>query len=270
MNEGSLEDYARKLASELGPEEALRRVAAELFEELKNPFEDAERVLCVGPHPDDCEYGAGGTLAYLARSGKRVVYLILTDGSKGTTSPGVDPRELAEIRRKEQEEAARIIGVEKVIWLGYPDTELPYTPEARNSVIRVIREERPDVVFSPDPWLLYEAHPDHRVGGLLAAEAVMLSPLPLVHVGAPHAVKRLVFYYTARPNFFQPVDGYVDIKLNALRSHRSQFEENWGLFELYLKTLMAAYGARVGARYAEPLRVLPATLLHATALSEIV
>lgn len=261
----------RELSRKLGAARALAAIAGEIFEVGRDPFEDCRRVLCIQPHPDDCEFGAGATLAELADTGIEVVYLTLTDGGKGTTNPSIEPSVLAELRRSEQERAAQVIGVRKLLWLNYPDGELPYSLEVRSRIIEVIRAEKPDVVLAPDPYLLYEAHPDHRVAGLLALEAVMFSPLPLFSRGSrPHSVRAVVLYYTAKPNFLKPVDKTFERKLQALKMHESQFSSNWGLFELFLRVVAAAYGAQVGAEYAEVFRALPTSLLHATELSELV
>lgn len=269
--QGSLADEVHELAARLGAHEALVRVARELFEELANPFEGCTRVLCVQPHPDDCEYGAGATLADLADRGVEITYLTLTDGSKGTLDPGMEPRRLAEVRRREQEKAAGIIGVKRLVWLDYPDGELPYGAEVRRRILGVIRGVKPDVVMAPDPWLMYEAHPDHRHGGLLTLEAVMFSPLPLFDRGSqPHSVRTVVLYYTAKPNYLHPVDRTFERKLEALKAHESQFAHTWQTFELYVRVLAAAYGGQAGSKYAEAFRVLPALLLHASALSQLV
>jgi len=261
----------RELVSRLGLVQALRELALEAFPEIRAPFEGARKVLCVQPHPDDCEFGAGGTLADLADRGVEVVYLTMTDGSMGASEPSLEPRKLAETRRREQEEAAKVIGVTRIHWLDYPDTQLPYTPEARSRVIRAIREEKPDVVLAPDPWLMYEAHPDHRVTGLLASEAVMFSPLPLVLRDLPpHLVAAVVYYYTARPNYFHDVSRTFARKIEALSKHRSQFEATWPVTVQQLETLAAAFGAAIGSQMAEAFRVIPHTLLHAVPLSEIV
>ncbi|QOJ78880.1 PIG-L family deacetylase [Infirmifilum lucidum] len=269
--EESAASTLRKRVVEAGLEQALRETVTKLFPEISEPFEGVSKVLCVQPHPDDCDLGAGGTLADLAGRGVEVVYLTMTDGSRGTTDPAMEQERLAEIRRREQEEAGRVIGVSRILWLGYPDTLLPYTPEVRERVLRVIREEKPDVVFAPDPWLMYEAHPDHRVTGLVASEAVMFSPLPLIAREVhPHVVAVVAYYYTARPNYFHDVSGTFNRKLEALSRHKSQFESVWPIVVEQLKVLAAAYGAVKGVEFAEAFRVLPFSLIHAVPLSEIV
>ncbi|MEZ0345562.1 MAG: PIG-L deacetylase family protein [Infirmifilum sp.] len=268
--EDSLEELVRRRVSEVGLTNALREIAYQLYPETSAPFEAVEKILCVQPHPDDCEYGAGGTLASLSGKGVDIVYLTLTDGSMGTTDPSVKPEELARVRRAEQEEAARIIGVSKILWLDYKDTMLPYSVEARNRVLSVVRAERPDIVLAPDPWLMYEAHPDHRNAGLLAVDAVMFSPLPHVNAESkPHIVPMIAYYYTARPNFFYDVTETLEKKLQALSKHKSQFDSIWPVFSNEIRTLAAAYGQVIGTRYAEAFRVHPRGLLHATPLSEL-
>jgi LmbE family N-acetylglucosaminyl deacetylase len=265
------EDIARRLVRESGLNEGLRNLARHLYPELSSPFENVEKILCIQPHPDDCELGAGGTIADLTSKDVEVVYLTLTDGSMGTSDPGLNPRVLAEVRKHEQEEAARVLGVSKIIPLDYKDTELPYTLDARNRIISVVRMEHPDIVLAPDPWLMYEIHPDHRVAGLLASDAVMFSSLPhVVPEHKPHIVAAILYYYTAKPNYFHDITATLERKLQALSKHKSQFEPIWPILEEQVKTLAAAYGQASGRKYAEAFRVIPLSVSHATPLSELV
>ncbi|WP_237702879.1 PIG-L deacetylase family protein [Thermococcus barophilus] len=244
--------------------------------DLDNPFENVEKVLCIQPHPDDCELAVGGILAKLFLEGKEIVYLTLTDGTMGTRDPMISPQELAGIRKKEQEKAAKVIGVKKLIWFDYKDTELPYSPEVRNRIISVIRKEKPDIVFAPDPWLPYEAHPDHRNAGFLALEAVFFAPFPYINKGdlekglTPYEVPLVALYYTARPNYIEDVTDVFDVKLRALKEHRSQFEKNWQQWELFIRIVGMFYGKKIGAMYGEGIKVLPRLLLHVTPFAEVV
>jgi len=121
-------------------ETAFRRLLDEVLEfELSNPFDEVDKILCIEPHPDDCVIGMGGTIRKLTEAGKDVIYLCLTDGSMGTTDENVSAHELALIRKHEEEESAGMLGVDKIIWLDYKDTELPYTIETRNQIIKVLR-----------------------------------------------------------------------------------------------------------------------------------
>jgi len=73
-------------------------------------------VLVISPHPDDAEYGVAGTVARWTREGKKVVYVVCTNGDKGTTNPDMKPEDLVEIRKKEQLAAADVLGVSEVIF----------------------------------------------------------------------------------------------------------------------------------------------------------
>ncbi|NMD41929.1 MAG: PIG-L family deacetylase, partial [Firmicutes bacterium] len=138
------------------------------------------RILCVQAHPDDGEIGAGATVARLIREGAAVIYATVTDGSAGTVDPSMDRSELARIRRREGEEAAALLGVTEMIWLDFPDSGCLQLSAVREKIFETVRRVRPDLVMVMDPWLPYEAHTDHRVTGLAAAEAVLLAGYPHV------------------------------------------------------------------------------------------
>lgn len=261
----------------LSEEEAVRTLVKRvMYPDFDLAFEKARRILCIAPHPDDCEVGAGGTLASLSKMGKEAFLAIATDGSLGTSDPNLAPQQLAYIRMMEQEEAGRIIGVKKVIWFGYKDGYMPYDREARSKFVEVIRALKPDVVLAPDPWLSYEAHPDHRNTGLLSAEAIMVAGLPhyveensLVGL-EPWRVRYVAFYYTSKPNYYYNITDTIDIKMRALKAHKSQFEANWNEFETLIKFIATLYGRRVGIGYAEAFKLLPTQLIHAVPFAEII
>src|SRR5947199_1829171 len=85
------------------------------------------RVLVVAAHPDDADFLAGGTVARLAKEGREVAYVILTNGNKGSGDRSVTSAQLAPIREEEQRRAAHVLGVEHVKFLGYEDGELEDT-----------------------------------------------------------------------------------------------------------------------------------------------
>lgn len=259
----------------LSEAEAIEAIVKKImYPDFATAFDKARRVLCIAPHPDDCEVGAGGTIASLTKMGKEVFIAVATDGSLGTSDPSLAPQRLAYIRMVEQEEAARILGVKKVVWLGYRDGYMPYDREARTKFVEVIRALKPEIVLSPDPWLPYEAHPDHRNTGLLSAEATMVSSLPhYVEEGRlaglePWHVRYIAFYYTSRPNFYYNITDTVEVKMRALKAHKSQFEANWNEFEALIRLIAALYGKRVGVEYAEAFKLLPTQLIHAIPFAE--
>src|SRR5215510_16466979 len=113
--------------------------------------ERIQRVMVVTAHPDDSEFGAGGTIARLVREGKHVSYCIVTNGNKGSSDRAMTPERLAAIREEEQRNAARVLGVEMVEFLGFPDCELEDTRETRRAVTAAIRRHRPDLLIAQNP-----------------------------------------------------------------------------------------------------------------------
>lgn len=189
------------------------------------------RVLVIQAHPDDADFNIGGTIAKWAAEGLEVYYLIVTDGSKGTFNPDMDPKELARIRQEEERRAAKILGVRDVMFLEYPDGELILPSlELREKLIRAIRELRADSVCTLDPWIPYNAHPDHRTVGLVASEAAVFAGMPAfnrehVKMGLkPFQVRRMYYFATDNPNLLVDVTDYLDKKLEAVLQHKSQIE----------------------------------------------
>jgi LmbE family N-acetylglucosaminyl deacetylase len=184
-----------------------------------------EQALAIGAHPDDIEFGAGGTLARWAAAGCEVTMVIVTAGSKGTWDREMDPRLLAATRIDEQREAARTLGAAHVIHLGHIDGELAYTMDLRGELCLQIRTARPDVVLSHDPWKPYELHPDHRATGLGAVDGVVAAR---DHLFFPdqgvlaHRPSHLLLWSAAAPDHWEDVGETMDTKIDALLCHSSQ------------------------------------------------
>jgi len=135
-----------------------------------------ERVLIVGAHPDDVDFAVSGTMKKWVNEGREIYYLICTDGDKGGTQNDLAPDKLVEIRRAEQMEAAAVVGVKEVIFLGRSDGELIPDKELKEDIVRVIRRIRPQKVFSFDPANLafdgfYLYHSDHRAVAITVFDA---------------------------------------------------------------------------------------------------
>ncbi len=189
----------------------------------------ATHAMVVSPHPDDAEYGVAGTVARWTQEGKRVIYVICTNGDKGTSDVNVKPEEIAGIRAKEQMAAAKILGVSEVIFLGLPDQGLEDTPEFRKEIVRQIRIHRPEVVVTADPYRRYLWHRDHRITGRVTLDAVFpysrdhLSYPELLEEGLqPHKVKEILVWASEDINYRSDITNTFDIKLTALRCHKSQ------------------------------------------------
>ena len=187
------------------------------------------QVLVVTPHPDDAEYGVAGTVARWAKEGKRSVYVVCTNGDKGTADATMKPEELAQIREKEQMAAARVLGVREVIFLRYPDQSLEDTPEFRKELVRLIRTYKPEIVVTADPYRRYIWHRDHRIAGQVTLDAIFpyardpLSYPDLMKEGLhPHKVREVLFWASEDVNYRLDITDTFHLKLAALSCHESQ------------------------------------------------
>jgi LmbE family N-acetylglucosaminyl deacetylase len=192
-------------------------------------------VLVITAHPDDAEFGAAGTIARWAAEGQSIVYAVSTSGDKGTSDRSLTPEALVRIREKEQRAAAEVLGVKKVIYLGYEDQTLEDTPEFRKRIVEVIRRFRPHRVVTLDPYRRYLWHRDHRIVGQVVMDAVfplardfMAYPDLIAEGLEPHKVKELFFFGTEDINYYSDIEGTFDQKLAALSCHRSQVAELGG------------------------------------------
>jgi LmbE family N-acetylglucosaminyl deacetylase len=102
--------------------------------------------MVIAPHPDDAEFGAGGTAARWVKEGKKVVLAVCTNGDKGTEDRTLSPEKLAGIREKEQRAAGQIVGFHDVVFLGYPDQGLEDSAEFRKSIVRLLRQYRHQLI----------------------------------------------------------------------------------------------------------------------------
>jgi LmbE family N-acetylglucosaminyl deacetylase len=219
--------------------------------------------LAVGAHPDDVEFGGGGTLAKWAAAGCVVHHLVCTDGSKGTWDPYADSAALVLTRQAEQRAAAKALGATgSVTFLGEVDGELEVTLRLRAAVAEVIRRVRPDVVLGHDPWKRYRLHPDHRAAGFLVCDGVVAARDPFFFPEqglAPHRPSALLLFEADEPNHAEDVTASLDSKLAALEAHVSQFESTMhahddndlDAFRTRIRTRLAENGTRAGVPAAE-------------------
>ncbi len=226
--------------------------------------ETPQRVLVVTPHPDDAEVWCGGTVARWAQEGAAVHYVLCTDGGKGTDRPGVTSKDLAAVRQKEQLDAARLLGVKDVVMLHHPDGELEDNGEFRKELVRQVRLVRPDVVLCPEPYRRNLAwHRDHRIAGQVALDAVFPYARDHLHFVElwrddklePHKTAAILFWGAELPDTFIDIGGAIDLKLKALRCHRSQMAHRppAEVVELVRDRAKEA-GSSAGCQYAEAFR----------------
>jgi LmbE family N-acetylglucosaminyl deacetylase len=192
-------------------------------------------VLGVAAHPDDLDFGAAGTMAKFAAAGAQVHYLILTDGSKGSSDMDTTSEELIKVRQQEQRSAVAAVGGAGVEFLGHPDGMLEITMDLKREIVKAIRTIQPDVIVTMDPGMLYSSsrgfinHPDHRAAGQATLDAVF--PLARDHLSfpellaegfAPHNVVDLLFMSFSEATMVVDISDTYDIKLKALAAHASQ------------------------------------------------
>lgn len=187
-------------------------------------------------HPDDADFLAAGTMAKWAREGIEVTLVVITDGSKGSDDPEMSPERLVKIREEEQRAAAATLGVRDVVFLGYEDGALQDNTSVRHDLTRLIRQYRPSRVICMDPTVRWHGsgyinHPDHIAGANAALAAVSLlarnrpSFPDLAAAGLePHKVKHLYLGSTATPDHWVDIGETIDLKVQALRQHRSQLD----------------------------------------------
>lgn len=197
--------------------------------------EQVQRVLVVTAHPDDVDFGSGGTIATWTDAGATVSYCIATDGDAGGFDPEVPRSAIGGIRQDEQRKAAATLGVTDVEFLGHPDGRLTASFDLRRDIARAIRRVRPDrvLVHSPERDLrnLYVSHPDHLAAGEAALCAVypdarnpFAYPELLAEEGlAAHTVPEVwVMSAGDRADHYVDITDMVDRKIAALRAHASQ------------------------------------------------
>jgi LmbE family N-acetylglucosaminyl deacetylase len=190
------------------------------------PLDIPRRVLTVGAHPDDAEFGAGALLARWADSGVDITMLIVTDGSKGSWDADEDQDDLVARRKAEQRAAADVLGAHRCEHLGHVDGELEYSMALRNEVARAIRRYTPDIVLSHDAWQRYQLHPDHRATGLAAVDGVVTAreTLALRDSGLPaHRPRAILLWSADEPDHAEvAARHHTDRKVEALLCHSSQ------------------------------------------------
>jgi len=193
--------------------------------------ETPKKVLLATPHPDDAEGGCGGTVARWIKEGAEVVYILCTNGDRGSSDLEMSPEKLAAIREREQLEAAQVLGVKDVVFLRHPDGGLEDNRQFRGEVVREIRRHRPDVVMCLDPLRSRgHAHRDHRVSGQVTVDAVctyawrrLYFPEHITREGLqPHVVREIYLWGSEEPDTFVDISDSIELKAHTLSKHASQ------------------------------------------------
>ncbi|MFQ5925179.1 MAG: PIG-L deacetylase family protein [Dehalococcoidia bacterium] len=221
----------------------------------------AIRVMVITPHPDDAEIAAGGTIASWVGEGREVIYVVCTNGDKGSSDPEMTSERLAQIRQREQREAAKTLGVKEVIFLGHPDGTLEDTSSFRGELVRLIRKYRPDVVLTTDPYRRYLWHRDHRITGRVTLDAIfpyardrLSYPEHIAEGLSPHRVKEIYLWASEEPDTFIDISETFSIKLAALDCHASQVAQHAENLKRWIEERASKIGQDQGLPLAEAFR----------------
>ncbi|MDP2743932.1 MAG: PIG-L deacetylase family protein [Dehalococcoidia bacterium] len=217
-----------------------------------------DSILVVSPHPDDAEFGAAGTIAKWRGEGRDIYLVVCTNGDKGSNDPKMTSTKLAATRHEEQEAAAKVLSIKRVVFLDYPDGGLEDTPEFRGKLVRLIRLFRPGIVAAPDPYRRYLSHRDHRIGGMVALDAVfpyardrLSYPEHAASGLEPHKVREVYLWRSETPNLHVDIRDTFEQKLNALLCHRSQVGSDASAVEARIRQRAADLGGEKGIALAE-------------------
>ncbi len=230
-------------------------------------------ILCVQPHPDDNEIGMGGTIKVLSKLGIKISYCTVSRGKGGSND--LSSSDLVNLRQIELKEAGMSLGASSFYQLNLEDAHYPDEKELTTQLVNVIREVKPDVVFTVDPYLLYEAHPTHRKTGMAVNEACLFSsmkhfPEPdAINPPQTHQVQAIGFYASAHPNTYIDISDTFDDKISAIFKHKTQFDEKSGeMIKVYLDMQSLNNGKINGSKRAEAFKLLPLILTHMMVESE--
>lgn len=199
--------------------------------------DEIKRVLVVMAHPDDCDFGAGGTIAQWSAKGIHVSYCIITNGDQGGEESGIPLEQMAQVRQKEQRDAGAALGVSDITYLNYRDGWLMPSIELRKEIVKAIRIAKPDrmVVQSPERnWeRIFASHPDHLAAGETAIQAVYpdaRNPFAFTDLKdagfEPWRVREVWMTGSPTPNHFVDITDTFDKKMAALHAHVSQTAHN--------------------------------------------
>ncbi len=213
-------------------------------------MDSMSQILVVGPHPDDQELGMGGTIAKLVSQGHEVLLLDMTSGEP-------TPHGSPELRAKEAEAAANILGVKRTS-VNLPNRYVEHSIPARHAVAAVIREHQAEIVFTP---YFEDAHPDHIATTKIVEDARFDAKLTKIDIaGEPIYPKWLFYYYCTHlrivpnPSFLIDTTGFAKQKRDAIVAYESQFvipESNRSIVD-WVGSQDTYFGGRLRTETAEP------------------
>jgi LmbE family N-acetylglucosaminyl deacetylase len=226
--------------------------------------------MVVMAHQDDAEFDGAGTVALWVSEGWQVFYVICADGGSGGPDEATDVgpvarQKIVETREQEQRAAARVLGVQDVFFLRYPDGQLQPSLDLRRDLVRLFRMYRPSRVICQSPernWfpnlIIQRYHSDHLVAGQAALAAIYPTsqnpwdfPELLADGLLPHKISEIYIVAAPVQNFFVDISSTFELKLQALRAHESQVGADFAELEQLLRSIGAEIGQKYGVAYAE-------------------
>ncbi len=225
-----------------------------------------ESALAVMAHPDDIEYSCAGTLFKWKAAGARIAYVLCTSGDAGINHLQVTREQAAQMREIESLQAAAVAGITDVAFLREPDGMLQPTLELRKKIVREIRRFKPEVIICGDPTVLWTSrnyinHPDHRAAATAAVDAIfpaagqrnMFEELELEGIH-PFKPRKVYVSNSDQSDIFESIDDTIDLKIQALREHKSQMINHDP--EPHVREWAAKRAEGKGMVYAEAYRVI--------------
>ena len=217
-----------------------------------------KELICFGAHADDIEFGCMGTVIKHLKEGWRARFAILTNGENGFKMGQAAPEERIRIRKEEQLEVGRRLGLQEIIFLDCKDGFLEYTENLRRRVVEILKRYRPQKVFAFDPANreynnLNLFHRDHRIAGEVVFDACFAAKNLWMYPGDAHRVDEIYFFGSHKPDLFVDIGDVIDAKLELLACHRSQFPD-FSRVEKFIRERMSKGNGEY--EYAESFRVL--------------
>jgi LmbE family N-acetylglucosaminyl deacetylase len=232
--------------------------------------EHPKTALVIVAHPDDAEFGCAGTLAKWIREGWEATLVVCTDASGGGSDDALDVsvearRAITAIRKAEQRNAAKVLGLREVVFLDQPDGLLQPTIDLRRMLVRLMRRYKPTRLLCQSPerrWLpaypIGRHHPDHLAAGTAAMAAMYPAsqnpwdfPELMAEGLLPHKVRELYVMGAPEMNHFEDISEVWDVKVAALREHRSQLEAHFDEVEKVIRGWAENNGKLHGVAMAE-------------------
>jgi len=242
-------------------------VSNESKERIEIP-DGVTRALVVTAHPDDVDFGAGGTVMALVKAGVQVTFCICTDGDAGGFDDSTDRSEIPAIRRAEQVAAAAVYGVTDVRFLGYKDGYLEPSHAVQRDIVLVMRQVQPQLVLTQSPERNWErlpsSHPDHMAAGEATARALypaVRNPFAYPELRNEEGLEAWTVNWLwmqghVEPNHWIDTTEFFSRKVTALEAHASQTSHMENLEEMLRSwgEMQAAAAGFEAGRLAEAFR----------------